>query len=79
MTGSVDDINSLVTPKAGGCGRGNGYTSLLLLNHPVHDCSAIVYFADLIGNTGIVKNPLRRRRLTGVDVSHNSDVACIFE
>jgi hypothetical protein len=38
-----------------------------------------VHFADLIGNTGIIKDTLGRRRFSGVDVSHDPDVPGIFK
>src|SRR5574341_285151 len=79
MAGSVDDIDAFVPPEARRRRRGDGDAALLLLHHPVHDRGAVMHFTDLIGNTGIVKDALGRRRFTGVDVSHNPDVTSIFE
>jgi hypothetical protein len=51
----------------------------LLLLHEVHRRGAIVDFADLMGLTGVVENTLRRRRLAGVDVRGDADVAVLIE
>jgi hypothetical protein len=34
---------------------------------------------DLVGTAGVEEDALGRRRFTGVDVSHDSDVACVCE
>jgi hypothetical protein len=34
-----------------------------------------VHLADFVGAAGVVENALGRRRLTGVDVRHDPDVA----
>jgi hypothetical protein len=36
-------------------------------------------FADLVGLAGVVKDALGRRRLAGVDVRHDADVAIALE
>jgi hypothetical protein len=38
-----------------------------------------VHFADLVVHTGVEKNPLGRRRLTGVDVGTNTNIAIAFD
>ena len=48
--------------------------ALLLLLHPVHRGRALVDLTDLVGAAGVVEDALGRRRLTGVNVRHNSDV-----
>ncbi len=55
---------------------GDRDATLLLLLHPVHDGSALMNLADLV-RTPRVRNRMRssRRRLTGVDVRHDPDVA----
>ena len=75
----VDDVDAVVLPLA--CGRGgrDRDPALLLLLHPVHDGGALVDLADLVGAAGVVEDPLGRRRLTGVDVSHDPDVAGLLE
>ena len=56
--------------------RGDGDAALLLLLHPVHR-RAVVDFADLMRLAGVVEDALGRRRLTGVDVGHDADVAVV--
>jgi hypothetical protein len=49
--------------------------ALLLLRHPVHRRGALVHLAELVGAPGVVEDALGRRRLAGVDVRHDPDVA----
>ena len=53
--------------------------ALLLLFHPVHHGRALVDLADLVGAPGVVEDALGRRRLAGVDVRHDPDVAGVLE
>ena len=75
VAGRVDDVDAVVLPLACGRGRGDRDPALLLLLHPVHHGGALVDLADLVGAAGVVEDALGRRRLTGVDVSHDPDVA----
>src|SRR6056297_2093864 len=59
--------------------RGDRDATLLLLLHPVHRGGAIVDFADLVGAAGVEKDALGRRRLAGIDVGHDADVAVALE
>ena len=85
VTRRVDDVYSAFIclglaragPVAGGCGGGDGYTPLLLLHHPVHRGSAVVRFAYLVVDTGIVKDTFGCSSLAGVDVSHDADISCM--
>ena len=43
------------------------------------DGGALVDLADLVGAAGVVEDALGRRRLAGVDVRHDPDVAGLFE
>ena len=86
VAGGVDDVDSvrcilllLTGPIAGGSSGGNGDTSFLLLFHPVHGGSAFVNFADLMRFSGIIQDTLGRRRLAGVDVSHDTNISCVFK
>ena len=79
VTRGINDIDPGIAPVAGGSGGGDGYTSLLLLLHPVHGRGALVGLADLVVYAGVVKNTLGRRSLAGVDVSHDTDISCFFK
>ena len=78
MPRSVDQVDlvlvTCVVPVGGGSSRGDGNTALLLLNHPVHGSSAVVYLTDLVRQTRVEQDTLRGGRLTGIDVRHNADV-----
>ena len=75
----VDDVDPMPLPLAGRRGGCDGDAALLLLLHPVHDGSALVDLAHLVGPSGVVEDALGRRRLTGVDVRHDADIAGLFE
>ena len=66
-------------PLGGGRGRGDRDPALLLLGHPVHHGGALVNLPHLVGPPGVIEDALSRRRLTGVDVRHDPDVANFFE
>ena len=53
--------------------------ALLLLLHPVHRGRALVDLADLVRAARVIEDALGRRRLTGVDVRHDADIAGSFE
>ena len=75
VSGSIDDVDTVAVPICGGCGGGDGNTSFLLLNHPVHGGAAIVSFTDFVVNTGIVKYAFGCGSLSCVDVSHDTDIS----
>ncbi len=79
VAGRIDDVETLVVPEGGGRGGGDRDAALLLLLHPVHRRGAVVDFADLMGLAGIVKDALGRRRLSGVDVSHDAEISVVFD
>ena len=64
-----------VAPVAGGSSGSDGDTTLLLLNHPVHGSAAIMNFADLVVDTGVVQNTLGSSSLTSINVGHNADIS----
>ena len=80
---SIDQVDlidiSLIMPECGGSGRSDGDTPLLLLHHPVHRSCTFVDLTDLVGLSGVEKNALRSRSLTGIDVSHDTDIPCEFK
>ena len=87
MSGGIDDVDAVLQsarfrlavflqgPVAGGSGGGNGDTTLLLLLHPVHGRRAFVSISNLVVHTGVVQDTLGQSGLSGVNVSHNTDVS----
>ena len=71
----VDDVDGVVFPRAGRGGGRDRDAALLLLLHPVHRGRALVDLTDLVVDAGVEEDPLGRRRLAGIDVSHDADVA----
>ena len=55
---------------SGGCG-GDGNTTLLLLDHPVHGSAAVVNFADLVVDAGVVQK--NRHRINIIDTPGHVD------
>ena len=79
MSGGVNDIDLGVVPEGGGRGGGDGDAALLLLLHPVHGGGTVVDLTDLVRLTGVVEDALGRRRLAGIDVGHDADVANLVQ
>jgi hypothetical protein len=79
VAGRVDDVDAVVLPLRRGRRGGDRDAALLLLLHPVHHGRALVDLTDLVSATGVVEDALGRRRLTGVDVSHDPDVAGVVK
>jgi hypothetical protein len=75
VAGGVDQVDRVVPPDAGGRGRGDRDTALLLLLHPVHRGGALVDLADLVVDAGVEEDPLGGRRFARVDMRHDPDVA----
>ena len=76
---SIDDVDTVALPVAGGSSGGNGNTSFLLLHHPVHRRAAIMSLTDLVVDTGVVQNTLSGGSLTSIDVRHYADIASHFQ
>jgi hypothetical protein len=38
-----------------------------------------VHFADLVALAGVIQDTLGRRRLAGIDVGHDAEVAVVFD
>ena len=79
MAGRVDDVDAVVFPEAGGRGRRDRDAAFLFLLHEIHGGGAVMDFADLMALAGVIKNALSRRRLAGVDMRGNADVAIHVE
>ena len=84
VAGGIDNIDTnlvilAVIPERGGRSRSNGYTSLLLLNHPVHRSRTIMGFTNLVVNTCIEQYTLGGSGLTGIDMSHYTNITGHFE
>ncbi|CAB4939462.1 unannotated protein [freshwater metagenome] len=65
----------MTLPHTCGGRRCNSDTALLLLLHPIHGCSAFVYFTDLVIDTGVEKDALSGCGFARVNVRHDSNVA----
>jgi len=70
----IDDINTMIAPVGRRRGRGDRDAALLLLLHPIHGGVAVVDLAHFIGLTGIVEDAFSRRRLAGINVSHDANI-----
>ena len=79
VPGRIDDVDTEITPERRRRGRRDRDAALLLLRHPVHRRGALVHLAHLVGASRVVEDPLGRRRLAGVDVRHDPDVADALE
>ena len=79
VPGRIDDVDTKIAPERRRGGGRDRDPALLLLRHPVHDGAALVHLAHLVGAAGVVEDPLGRRRLAGVDVRHDPDVADVVE
>ena len=79
MAGSVDDVDAVVFPEARGRSRGDGDTTLLFLDHPVHGCATVVNFTDLVVLAGVIEDPLGCGGLARVDMGHDADIAGLFK
>ncbi len=62
-------------PEYGRRGGGDRDAALALLGHPVHHGVTVVDLAQLVGEAGVEQDALRRRRLAGIDMSHDANVS----
>ena len=79
VAGRVDDVDLDVAPRTGRRGRRDRDPALLLLLHPVHHRGAFVHLTDLVGDARVEQDALGRRRLAGIDVGHDADVATTIQ
>src|SRR5262249_17345805 len=75
VAGRVDQVQLEVAPWDGRRGRRDGDAALALLRHPVHLRLAVVHLADLVDASRMKPEALADRRLAGVDVRDDADVA----
>jgi hypothetical protein len=71
----LGEVHPHALPEAGRRRRSDGDAALLLLLHPVHGRGAIMHFANLVIDAGVEQDALGRRRLSGIDVRGNANVA----
>ena len=79
VSGRVDDVEPLVLPERRGRGRSNRDAALLLLLHEIHGRGAVMHLADLVALAGVIEDPLGRRRLPGIDVGHDAEIAVVLD
>ena len=79
VSGSVDDVDPVILPIAGGGGAGDRNTTFALLLHPVHRRGTLVGVADLAVHAAVEKNAFRQRGLAGINVRHDADVTGILQ
>ncbi len=79
VAGRIDDVDAVLLPETGGGGGGDGDATLLLLHHPVHGGRALVHLTDLVVHPRVEEDALGGRRLTGINVGHDADVARIVQ
>jgi hypothetical protein len=75
---SVYDIDLASFPVDCGGSGGDRDAPFSLLLHEVHRCGPFMYLANSVQSARIEQNPLCRRGLTRVDVSHDPNIADIF-
>ena len=79
VAGGVDDVDLVLVPEARHGSGGDRDATLLLLLHPVGGRGAVVRLTDLVVGARVVQDALGRRRLAGIDVRHDADVADLRE
>ena len=79
VSGSIDNIDSVLLPVCSSSSRSNCDTSFLLLLHPVHRSRTVVCLTDLVVDTGVEQDTLGSSCLTCVDVSHDTNITGHFK
>jgi hypothetical protein len=79
VSGSIDDVHSMIPPEASRGGSRNADASLLLLFHPVHDSCALVDFAHRLRHARVEQNPLCGRGLPRIDMRHDPDISGLID
>ena len=75
---SVNQVNFIsitcILPTRSRCCRCNSNTTFLLLLHPVHSSSTIMYLTNFVSQSGIEQDTFRSCCFSGIDVSHDTDI-----
>jgi hypothetical protein len=75
---SIDNVDAVAFPEAGGRSGSNGDTTFFFLFHPVHGSFTFVHLTDFVFFSGIKKNTLSSGSFTSIDVCHDTDIARFF-
>ena len=71
----VDFISiTCIFPTSCSSSRGDSNTTFLLLCHPVHCSSTIMYFSNFVSQTRIEQDTFRGSCFSGIDVSHDTNI-----
>ena len=79
MARGINDIDTMVLPVTSSSSGSDGNTTLLLLLHPVHGSCAFMNLTNLMVDTCVEEDTLSSGCLTGIDVSHDTDITSLFE
>ena len=77
MTRSINDIERIISPAAGGRRCCNGYAAFLFFGHEIHGGCAVVHFSHAVNFAGIEQHALCQRGFARIDMGNNADIAHI--
>ena len=75
VSGSINQRKAVIAPGNASCCGLDCNATLLLLNHEVHSCRAIMHLANLIALSRIVQNTFGSGCLATINVGHDAEVA----
>ena len=75
MPRSIDNVNPMLSPKAGNRGGLDRNPTLLFLGHPIHHGRAFVNLAHFMNFSRVIEDPFGRRRFPSVDMGRNPDIS----
>ncbi len=79
MARRINDVDTMAFPMASRRSGRDRDAALLLLDHPVHRRSAVMHLTNLVVDTRVEEDTLSSRRLTGIDVCHDTDIPSFFK
>ena len=79
MSRGIDDVYSCTLPVTCCCSWCDCYTSLLLLNHPVHSSSTVVNFTNFVSSTSVEKYSLCSCCFSCINMGHYSYISCFLQ